>query len=303
MDYSSAINDLFVDYFPFEHLSAETRNMIYEEYMEPPAPIFHDEKPYPVTLRINQYGELALPSLSAVSRQMRYETRGYVHYRCLQALKDVDNKGLIHAQIMDYDTRPLFSCLELLSRETDVPMENLLDRTLVTPLGVPKLDNVLDWVTKFVKAPSEYPIFSFTDPQPSSCPKLNDFGPIELFSGRLSLLSILQVRRRIGVEVWNDFIDMALARALDDYRDDGLGIESFAAATKDEPDLLTRIVTIYVDFYTLVHNHKSQLQRRDNFLCKRNRIVTIKKKICTIAMALDLLGDDLLMLWLRMGGA
>jgi hypothetical protein len=95
-----------------------------------------------VAIRINTHGEIVVPPLTVVSKQLRYETRGYVH----SAIK---RPGIIHAQVMPDDSYPLLKRLFALGKAYGIPYPDLEGRVVVDLLGRLGMDSD-NWVIKLL---------------------------------------------------------------------------------------------------------------------------------------------------------
>ncbi|KAF2245986.1 hypothetical protein BU26DRAFT_507647 [Trematosphaeria pertusa] len=154
--------------FPFEHLPAELQNAVYEAYFAAPQ-----------TIKINASGALLFPPLTHTSRQLRFETAGYVY----AALARPGTR--IHAQIRDYDVAPLLSRLAQLSRDLDIPQDSLVAKVSVSFVGAMHCANLLHWIRAHLAAPAQCPVFAY------DCPSLPAYGAVSLFAGPLSLVEFV----------------------------------------------------------------------------------------------------------------
>lgn len=145
--------------FRFSDLPPELRKTVYEFYMPTPPSVHRFGKEEDVILQINKHGELVVPgafdpyfdyfhidgviALTNTSRQMRYETRGFVH-------SAVSKEGLIHAQIEPYNFGPLNARLDLISAEHNIAMNELRDpgRVMISVIGTPTLGLLLKHIER-----------------------------------------------------------------------------------------------------------------------------------------------------------
>lgn len=273
MSFQNHFDELFGSFFDFESLPAEVRNEIYEFYI-PERPVSINRQIHAVALRINKHGELVAPALTSVSRQIRCETRGYIH-------NAINNNGLIHAQIKDYDTRPLYARLDLLSKEFSMPMCMLLDRVVITLLGELNIHNIIDWVINHLRCPRSYPFFPVADTK--ILPKLNSFGEVSLLTGQISLPPIIRSLLVLRNQDWDKAGWRFIERMQDLINDKFYKIDYLASKDDEALDLPTRIVNLYVAGHTLLEHHKDELQLLDNRLHDLMRVKTMRSKLFAMA--------------------
>ncbi|KAF2793817.1 hypothetical protein K505DRAFT_361648 [Melanomma pulvis-pyrius CBS 109.77] len=266
---SSDIDYLFEDHFPFENLPAEIRNEVFK-YSISEKSVLVEGQSRPVALRINQHGELVVPAFTAVSRQTRYETRGYVH-------SAIQNDGLIHVQIMDYDTRPLHTRLDLLSQEHGIPKTKLLDRVVVTLLGELNIDNILSWIINYLVNPKEYPFFRVADS--NNLPKLDGYGEVSLFTGKLSLPFIIDSLFTVNNNEWDRKAYSFIENMEDFLKSKRYHIEYLASKDDETLEFITRIINFWIAGHVLLQRHKAELQRPDNRFFNRRGVTTMREKL------------------------
>lgn len=113
-------------------LPSEIRNYILREA------IFNGEEA--ITININDMGNIVLPRIMIVSKQILHETYGYID-AALEA-----STTRFKAQIRDYDPHPLFATIVRLSQQTGFPQNHLIDRTHVKFVGHFDLEISSAWV-------------------------------------------------------------------------------------------------------------------------------------------------------------
>lgn len=164
--------------FPFNKLCGELRNNIYASYFA--NALTAASKKDTQIVKINEHGSLVLPPLSSVSHQIRSETNGYIY----EALAKPSTA--IHAQIRDYNAKPLIATLEKFSRELDIPKADLVKRTKVFIIGELHYGNLYHWIRENITDPSKTPIFAHEQGA------VDGFEDFSVFQGRMSLKALVK---------------------------------------------------------------------------------------------------------------
>ncbi|KAF2685314.1 hypothetical protein K458DRAFT_388201 [Lentithecium fluviatile CBS 122367] len=158
--------------FPFIGLCGELRNAIYEQFFQ--------SSGSGQTVQISETGTIILPSLSRVSRQLRFETQGYV----TTALTSPTTK--IEAKVRDYDPKPVIATLEKISSDIGVAKADLVRRTKVILVGDLNYGNLYRWIRNHISDPEKTPIFAHEQG------RLAGWKYVSVFEGRLSLKSFIR---------------------------------------------------------------------------------------------------------------
>jgi hypothetical protein len=158
--------------FPFEKLCGELRNNIYAEYFA--------SIPEAQIIQINERGSLILPPLSLVSRKLRFETEGYLY----SALSNPVTA--IHAQIRDYNPKPLITTLQRLSGMLELSRADLVKRTKVFFVGNLNYANLYQWICDNIADPEQTPVFAHEQGT------ISGFEDVSVFTGRLSLRAFVK---------------------------------------------------------------------------------------------------------------
>lgn len=149
--------------FSFLALPPEIRNMVYTYYMPIPPKVVFRGREQDVVLRINRHGKLVVPGMSfsiysaqvliyslvlnkhvrtialtVTSKHMYHETHGFIHTTAV-----LSQPGIIHAQIIPYDLRPLTTCLQIMVAEHNISLLALHNRVHITVIGPPVLGAML----------------------------------------------------------------------------------------------------------------------------------------------------------------
>lgn len=171
--FQNSIDSLFEENVPspLYILPAELRNQICRE-------VVFDGK-NTVSISISETGEIILPSLMVVSKQIYNETYGYIS----AALQNPST--ILEATVRKYNAKPLFATIKRISQQTGISHSELAARTHVRFVGEVDMGNLLAWVQGTIANPTDYPIFPFEKMD------IPSFSGENIFEGRLSLKSHL----------------------------------------------------------------------------------------------------------------
>ncbi|KAL1593790.1 hypothetical protein SLS60_010522 [Paraconiothyrium brasiliense] len=201
----NSIDSLFEENVPspLYLLPAEIRNSVFRET------IFDDKAA--LTIEISETGEIIMPPLMAVSKQIHDETYGYV----AAALRDPATK--FEGKVRGYDAKPLLATIQRISRQTGIAQRELVARTHVRFVGDVDMGSLLVWIQGNIKDPETTPIFPFEKMD------IPEFAGENVFEGRLSLkshiISYKEFKERNKLVTWNyyarDFLAALEVRKLD----------------------------------------------------------------------------------------
>jgi hypothetical protein len=232
--------------FPFGELCGELRNHIYESYF---ANTLGSDGGTQI-VKISENGNIVLPSLSVISREILFETKGY-----MQAA--LSKPGTIfHAQIRDYNPKPLLATLERLSKMFQIPKENLVERTKVSLVGEFHFENLYQWTTENIADPIKTPFFAH------KASRISGFGDVWILEGQTALKTFIMQHRALEASSPNGAAWKKLARSFYEIVEEGsLAVEAQICAWNS--DGCGRELTEYT-FKTIAKFHHMILKKGDS---------------------------------------
>lgn len=236
----------------FANLPGELRNNIYEHYFEDYLRSSNKAHEKTSTVEINERGEFVFAPITKASRQLCYETMGYVS----EALKKPDTR--ICAQISEFNPKPLLATLQRVAAEINVPYRDLISRVKVTFIGKHNFSNLYTWVCENANDPNAMPLFAHEKGT------IEGYGELSVFQGSMSLASYMNTYQRFEALTTNNVAWRKLALTFLDNAENYFPDSSPRLRNPTNEDIAQAVFKTVAHFhYTIAHGqHQKASPRR-----------------------------------------